>query len=300
MRCGTLALALTGAAALLAPAQPALAEPPPVVGKPIIVRPPPTEAERHKELRDFTRAVIRPPRMKQPVAKFFYPVCVTVLGLEAEAAGVIAARIRENAEALGVGADRSPDCVPTVRVAFMAPTAGSASGWLTMESPQLAHLPPDQRSRVLTETGPVRAWNKVAVRDVDGRAFRPQFGDQLRFPTFSEFEPLSTSDPIVTTEITGAAVLIARDAAHGLTLGQLADYATMRALIGTGVPEGGAPAPTILTLFTDAEPPAELTDFDRALVRELYDASRNAKPRRVYNDIARAAVAAERSGRRGN
>jgi hypothetical protein len=30
-------------------------------------------------------------------------------------------------------------------------------------------------------------------------------------------------------------------------------------------------------------------------VRELYDASRNAKPRRVYNDIARAAVAAERA-----
>ena len=38
----------------------------------------------------------------------------------------------------------------------------------------------------------------------------------------------------------------------------------------------------------------------QALVRELYDASRNAKPRRVFNDIARAAVAAERSGAGGN
>lgn len=266
----------------------------------IIVRPPPTEAERHRELREFTRDVIRPPRLDQPVAKFFFPVCVTVLGLAPEDAETIAGRIRENAEALGVGADRSPDCVPTVRVAFMAPAAGAPERWLSAGSPQLAHLTGYQRERVLGETGPVRAWNKVAVRDAAGKAFRPQLGDQFRFPTFTEIEPQSSSDPIVTNEITGAAVLISREAAHGFTLGQLADYATMRALLGTGAVEGGAPVRTILTLFDDAAPPAGLTDYDKALVRELYDASRNAKPRRVYNDIARAAVAAERSDGRGN
>lgn len=266
----------------------------------IIVRPPPTEAERHRELREFTRDVIRPPRLDQPVAKFFFPVCVTVLGLAPEDAELIAGRIRENAETLGVGADRSPDCVPTVRVAFMAPAAGAPERWLSAGSPQLAHLTGYQRERVLGETGPVRAWNKVAVRDAAGKAFRPQLGDQFRFPTFTEIEPQSSSDPIVTTEITGAAVLISREAAHGFTLGQLADYATMRALLGTGAVEGGAPVRTILTLFDDAAPPAGLTDYDKALVRELYDASRNAKPRRVYNDIARAAVAAERSDGRGN
>jgi hypothetical protein len=266
----------------------------------IIVRPPPTEDERHKQLRDFTREVIRPPKLRQPIAKFAFPVCVDVRGLALEDAAVIAERIRENAEALGVGADRAPDCVPTVRVAFMAPAAGPATGWLTLESPQLAHLPQDQRNRVLAESGPVRAWSKIAVRDADGRAFRPHLGDQRSFPTFSLFEPYSNSDPIITTEITGAAVLIAREASHGFTLGQLADYATMRALIDIGAPEGEVAAPTILTLFTAPDPPGGLTVFDKALVRELYDASRNAKPRRVYNDIARAAVAAERSDKGRN
>jgi hypothetical protein len=287
-----------GLLAILLSAHTSHAEPPPAEGPTIIVRPPPTKAERKAELREFTREVIRPPRMRQPVAKFFYPVCVEVRGLAPDDAAVIAERIRENAEALGVGANRKPDCVPTVRVAFMAPAAGPAGAWLTAESAQLAHLAGYQRERVLSEAGPVRAWNKVAVRDPDGRAFRPQFGDQQRFPTFSLFEPLSTTDPIVTTEITGAAVLIARDAADGLTLGQLADYATVRTLLGTGAPEGEAPAPTILSLFSDPAPPAGLTEFDRALVRELYDASRNAKPRRVFNDIARAVVAGERSERR--
>lgn len=261
----------------------------------IIVRPPLTEAERKAELRDFTREVIRPPRMNHPVAKFAFPVCVTVLGLAPEDAEVIAERIRENAEALGVRADRKPDCMPTVRVAFMAPSAGTPESWLSKESPQLAHLAPDQRKRVLAETGPVRAWQKVAVRDALGNAFRPQLGDQQRFPTYTEIQPLSTSDPLVTTEITGAAVLISREAANGFTLGQIADYATLRALLGTGSVEGDAPAQTILTLFTAPSPPEGLTDFDQALVRELYDASQNAKPRRVYNDIARAVTKAERA-----
>lgn len=261
----------------------------PAMGPNIIVTPPPTEAERHKTLRDFTREVIRPPRINQPVAKFAFPVCVQVLGLAPDDAAVIAERIRENAEALGVGADPKPDCVPTVRAAFMAPAAGPATGWLTAESQQLAHLASYQRGRVLAESGPVRAWNKVAVRDFYGLPIRP---DEV---TLVDPQPLSRTDPLVTTEITGAAVMIARDAAEGFTLGQLADYVTMRALLDTGAPEGEAPVPTILTLFTAADPPAELTTFDHALVRELYDASRNAKPRRVYNDIARAAVAAEQS-----
>lgn len=306
MRSAAAGLAALAVAAMLA--APASAEPPPADdpraapdgNPPIIVTPPPTEAERRKALRAFSRTVIRPPRMRQPIAKFAFPVCVDVRGLAAEDTAVIADRIRANAEALGVGADRSPTCVPTVRVAFMAPAAGPPEHWLTPESPHLAHLTPEQRDRVLGEAGPVRAWNKVAVRDIDGRAFRPQFGDQLRFPTFSMFEHYSTSDPIVTTEITGAAVLIAREAAHGFTLGQLADYITVRALLGTGAVEGGAPARTILTLFDDPDPPAGLTDFDEALVRELYDASRNAKPRRVYNDIARAVMTAERSDERGH
>lgn len=297
-------LRFAGALIALSIAAPAAAQEVPQRTAPeIIVRPPPTEAERHKELREFTREVVRPPKLRHPIAKFAFPVCVDVRGLAPEDAAVIAEQIRANAEALGVGADRAPDCVPTVRVAFMAPAAGPAESWLTPESPQLAHLASYQRERVLAEAGPVRAWNRIVVRDPEGRPLPngdPQalISGGATVPTF--FEPFSTSDPIVTTEITGAAVLIAREAAHGFTLGQLADYATMRALLDTGAARGGAPVRTILTLFDDAAPPAGLTDYDMALVRELYDASRNAKPRRIYNDIARAAVAAERSDGRGH
>ena len=293
---------LAGALMVLLLAAPAAAQDAPPRATPeIIVRPPPTEAERHRELREFTRTVIRPPRMDHPVAKFAFPVCVKVLGIAAEDAEAIAERIREHAEALGVGADRAPTCAPTVRVAFMAPAAGPPERWLNAESPQLAHLAGYQRERVLGEAGPVRAWNRIVVRDAEGQPLhyadpKAVLDKGVALPPL--FEPFSVFNDAATTEITGAAVLIEREAAHGFTLGQLADYATMRALLGSGAVEAGTPVRTILTLFDDAAPPAGLTDYDKALVRELYDASRNAKPRRVYNDIARAAVAAERAEKR--
>ena len=296
--------ALLAAPALAQTAGDAPARPSP---KPnIIVTPPPSETERREALRDFTREVIRPPRMNHPLATFAYPVCVQVRGLAPEDGEAIAERIRENAEALGVGANRQSDCVPTVRVAFMGPAAGPAESWLNADSPQLAHLATFQRERVLAESGPVRAWNRVVVRDIDGGLLpfdknnARVIGDQSRFPEFTQVDQFHAIDPVVTTEITGAAVLIARDAAEGFTLAQLADYATMRSLVGTGAPEGAVPTATILTLFDGGDAPAGLTDFDRTLVRELYDARRNVKPRRVYNDIARAAAAAEPSDQRAN
>lgn len=286
-----LVIALAGLSAAPAAAQVVAAPDNTPEGTTIIVRPPLTEDERKQELREFTKQIVRPPRMRHPVAKFFYPICPQVLGLAADEAEAIAERIRENARAMGVGASTDPACLPTVKVAFMAPAAGPSDRWLTADSAQLAHLAIYERERVLAETGPVRAWNRAVVRDFNG--------EPIEVGRAIFIDPYKQNDPIVTTEITGAAVLIAREAAKGFTLAQLADYITMRTLIGTSAPSSveGVPARTILTLFDGPDPPAEMTSFDRALVAELYNASRNSSPRRVYNDIARAAAQSERIAR---
>lgn len=284
-----LAIALAGLSTAPAAAQDAVAQGQAPEGTTIIVRPPLTENERKQELREFTKQIVRPPPIHQPIAKFFFPVCPEVRGLTPADAEAIAERMRQNARALGIGANDDPKCTPTILVAFMSPAAGPPEKWLSADSPQLAHLAARERERVLSEASPVRAWNRVEVRDFYGQ---PQVVGET---TFIDPQPKSKTDPIVTTEITGAAVLIARDAAEGLTLAQLADYATMRTLIGTGaLPDGGqTPVQTILSLFADADPPAEMTSFDKALVAELYNASQNSSARRVYNDIAAAAVRSE-------
>lgn len=88
-------------------------------------------------------------------------------------------------------------------------------------------------------------------------------------------------------------MLIARDAAEGLTLVQLADYATIRTLIGmSDLPDSGRTSiQTILSFIEDENPPQEL--FDTALVAELDNASQNSSARRVDNDRAAAALRSE-------
>ncbi|MEL7318957.1 MAG: hypothetical protein AAFN04_10000 [Pseudomonadota bacterium] len=266
--------------------------------KPIIVTAPLTEAERRKQLRAFTREIIRPPRKDRPIARFRFPICPKVKGLAPEDARAIEARIRENAQRLGSGANEDPNCTPSVRVAFMAPGAGAAVSWLNEESEQLSHLPTYQRRRVLSEKAPVRAWSKVVLRDQLGQPLRllenngRVIGGQDSPILVDQF---SASDPIHTSEITGAAILIEREAAEGFTLAQLADYITMRTFLGTQSPDAelSPAAATILTLFRQGDPPTGLTLYDKALVESVYKASRQSTPRRVIATTASTAARAE-------
>ncbi|MEM7666213.1 MAG: hypothetical protein AAF250_10200 [Pseudomonadota bacterium] len=254
----------------------------------IIVTAPKSDAERRKELREMARNVIRPPRQGRPIARFFYPVCPKVVGLDPASAEAIEARIRANAEEFGIGANPDRDCTATVRVAFMSTRAGPPESWLSYSSPALAHLVKYQRQRVLEEDGPVRAWNKTKMRDFDGRPIRFDEG-------FAEIKA-HRGAPIVTNEITGAAVLIGRKAAEGKSVRQLADYASIRSFVGTGAADGNAlaPAQTILALFQSDNPPSELTTFDRALISQLYSTSKNSWQRRVYLNVAAQALRSER------
>lgn len=265
----------------------------------IVVTPPITQGERREQLRDFARAVIREPRRGLPIARFRFPVCAKVIGLADDDARAIETRIHDNAARIGLGADPDPDCTPTIRAAFMAPGAGPPESWLSDDSPQLAHLPIWQRRELQAEAGPVRAFNRVIVRDHEGQ---PINGSEKNgrvmdagIPTL--VDPLGASDPINVAEITGAAILIEREAADGFTLAQLADYITLRTLLATGTPDADTivAAPTILTLFQGRDAPAGMTSFDEALLQALYRASRNSTPRRVISDVAVRTVRAERA-----
>lgn len=278
---------------LLLAAQPvptAEAQEAPTISDGIVVTAPPSASERRKQLRSMARTLIRAPRNGRPIARFFYPVCPQVIGLERADAAAIEQRIRDNATQLGLGPEAGADCTPTIRIAFMGPRAGSSDTWLDDGSAPIEHLTRAERLRVLNEQGPVRAWSKTKLRDKEGRPFVFDEG-------FTEIRNLDRKDYRVTNEITGAAVLIAREAAEGKTLAQLADYATMRALAGTNGAGRNVRASTILTLFTGSDAPDGLTVFDRALLSQLYGSAKNAWVRSVYKTIAARAVDMERAAR---
>lgn len=256
----------------------------------IIVTAPPTESERRTQIRRMAREVIRKPRQGYPIARFFLPVCPKVFGLSLIDAKEIEFRIRQNAREYGPGERTSENCNPNLKIVFLAESVGPADTWLDHDSESLSHLLSYQKQRVLDENGPVRAWNVTELRTFDGRPLESlagvnnvQLNSRLTYP--------------VTSEITAAMMLIEFNAAKTKTLKQLADYASMRAFLGTQSVDSGTatPADTILTLFSDDAGPEELTEFDRALIDKMYSMPRNANSARIFGAVSTLAVNLEKA-----
>ena len=77
-------------------------------------------------------------------------------------------------------------------------------------------------------------------------------------------------------DIIAAMIVFEREAIRDLTIGQLADYVTFRALTRTLPQTAEARSASILSLFEGgAARPEGLTDFDRAYLGALYEGAPN-------------------------
>ncbi|MEM1194600.1 MAG: hypothetical protein AAGH57_00725 [Pseudomonadota bacterium] len=264
----------------------------------IVVEAPRTDRERRAELRNMVTNIINKPREGRTVATYFKAICPRVIGLPEAETRVIEERIRDNAEALGVNHRAAEKCKPNVTVVFVPPSKGPPEAWLTADNDMLGHLLSYQRSDVLQEEDPVRAWTFNEVRSADGAALPEPNGQRIAGPLdfANPVRLLSRLRTNATVEITGAAVMIELTSAMNKTLGQLADYASMRTFGNSRSLSADAKpaADTILTLFRDEDPPEGLTTFDRAVISKLYDTSRNSLARRYYNNIAGRAFEMEK------
>ncbi|MEM9312670.1 MAG: hypothetical protein AAGA34_14605 [Pseudomonadota bacterium] len=265
----------------------------------IIVEAPLTERERRAQLREMVTDIINKPRDGRTVATYFQAVCPRVIGLPEAETRVIEERIRENADTLGVNRRRpGKDCDPNVTVVFVPPSKGPPEAWMTSENDMLQHLLSYQRNTILNEHDPVRAWTFNEVRSADGAPLPNPNGQRISgAQSFANpVRLLSRLRTNSTVEIKGSAVMIELTSAMNKTLGQLADYASMRTFGNSRslAPDAAPAADTILTLFRDENPPEGLTTFDRALISKLYATSRNSLARRYYNNIASRAFEMEK------
>lgn len=204
-----------------------------------------------------------------PLARFEAPLCPGVVGLELESALAMVSRIRDNAEQFGVRLAPEGDCEPNMIVAFLE----DGQDYLRRLADEKRHLF-DSLSRaelrdLLDESGPARAWISSDVRTRDGM----WIGHRQSLDHPPQARMMSAHSRIyvpIRRDIASSMVLIDRDAVEGLTVGQLADYATLRGLAQT-VPEPQGEAGSITAIFDQGEnAPSSLTEFDQAYLSRLY------------------------------
>ena len=122
--------------------------------------------------------------------------------------------------------------------------------------------------------GPARTWTRVFTRSRDGLpVYRSQRLTDLPFTTMEAAHSLIYVP--TRRDIISSMVLIDKKAVQGLSVGQVAAYATMRGLSGEQAERLEAPGESILGLFGEGSKPAGLTRSDRIFLQTLYSTKAN-------------------------
>jgi hypothetical protein len=203
-----------------------------------------------------------------PLARFEDRLCPGIIGLQVDAAMTMIDRIRYNAHQLGVRI-QDDGCTPNLLVVFSTDSQASMQDLVDSNPWVFSHVREPEQRRMLAP-GPVHVFTQIEPRTRDGMPIG-QARDLTAPPVSHQAMAHSILYTSTRRDIVGATIIFDRDEIGGMTVGQLADYVTMRGLAQTQPPTDIA-MNSILSLFNPTGPyPEGLTDFDRAYLRALYD-----------------------------
>jgi hypothetical protein len=200
------------------------------------------------------------------IARFVDPVCPLVVGLPMSARQVVEAEIRSVATQVGARV-AGAKCEANLIVILAGDGRAMFSDIRKKRPDWLDGLSHRDAEKILDQQGPVRAWAVRTLRDEDGRIVKVASNSIEK----TEMQVRSASILKQTTSlgISGSVMIIDRAAVDGRSLGEIGQYAAMRGLALTRVPEGESFG-TILGMFSSASAPRALTRFDRDYLKALY------------------------------
>ncbi|MBO9517731.1 MAG: hypothetical protein J7493_06655 [Porphyrobacter sp.] len=209
-------------------------------------------------------------RADEPLPRFEDPLCPGVVGLKQEAAETVVGMIRGNAETLGLPLAKEATCEANVVIAFVDDGADYLNRLVDQNSTLFFEMDRAERQALLAETGSARAVLRVRARSRDGMPI-PRRENLADIPVAEMWLAHSKIYTATRNDILSALILIDRKAVSGLSLQQLADYASFRALTHT-LPPASARDQSIVSLFDEGgDRPNGLTEYDRKFLATLYE-----------------------------
>jgi hypothetical protein len=211
-----------------------------------------------------------------PLARFQDPLCPGIVGLALGSAQDMVSLIRENATSLGLSLAESETCEPNLIVAVLDDPKGYANQLKARRPYLFKDLGREEKEAFFDAAGPARSWARILTRTRDGLAIYESNG--LTSPEQATLMAAHSRVFVPTRrDVVFAIVLLDKKAVQGLTVTQVADYATMRGLGGTAAERLGGPRDSVLNLFdsgADARPKG-LTRSDQIFLQTLYSTMPN-------------------------
>ena len=237
----------------------------------------PSQAQALRAITDMTVIV------ESQIARFHGPVCPKTIGVGADDAAVLDARMRSTVQSIGAPL-AAEGCEPNLLL-VLTPDGAAFMKELQDKRPKLLGGMPAPEMRRLMREAPVRAWSVTGLRTEDGKRLTDRGvvsngtesyareGNRRLASMGPQVEVSSGSNMRNMTRyvIEGSVVVIDAAATSQLTRTQLADYAVFRGLAKVR-PSAEVGVNSILGIFSQPGKDAarELTLFDRRYLGEMY------------------------------
>lgn len=211
-------------------------------------------------------------RADDPLPRVQDALCPGIAGLDVASALQMVDRFRANVTALDRRLADPETCRPNVLVVVVEDGA-TFLRQMVRETPEtFADLNPYELRTLLSQPGPARVFSRVVTRTRDGNPV-PDPDNLTDVPQAQGFMAHSKIYTSTREDIVHVLILLDRAGIGDKTIGQIADYVTMRALLPTEVATAKSSGNTILALF---ENPAGsrapgMTGADHALLASLYE-----------------------------
>ncbi|MGB7656110.1 MAG: hypothetical protein WBL74_11575 [Novosphingobium sp.] len=227
-----------------------------------------------------------------PLARHYAPICVTTFGINPDFGAVLAQRVMSNVKLLGLPVGGT-GCQPNVWIGFATDSKKQVAELRKSHPEFFAELKQFEVDRIFGGSGAAQVWHSTERRNVDGRPLATMTINGREVQTNAQYQGGRLVSPI-RVDINGSLVIFDSNRVTGLTLQQLADYATVRILAPVqdiAKAEQGT-VPTILELFAqgDVPPPDGLTEFDWAYLSAYYRLDRGAKVASIHDATERAVL----------
>jgi len=227
-----------------------------------------------RRLEVFTETLSNPPPARG-LARWRVPVCIAAANFRPEVGAWIADRIVANGISLGVDI-HEPDCAPNVVIVGTADGGALINEWVERHPRQFLAKEAStgatraNLARFVASDAPVRWWQSSVPKYYDimlGRAVPTCCGRSVMLNVFSKSQMRGRTRD----DLTRILIVVDMGRVSGVNLGQLADYLSLIAFAQINPDADMTSFDTILNLFSDANRPAELTEWDRAYLRTMYE-----------------------------
>lgn len=232
------------------------------------------------EVSDFVSSAIVKSR-DESLMRWDHPVCPLVAGLEREPAEFVLHRLSDIARSAHVPLGKE-SCKPNFFV-IVAQNPSTFLKLLWRRKPRLFDTSHGivQARRFIETSRPVRVWYNASDIGIDGGiAFTGALAESAGIGMGMVDYPIQVSTsglgsrltrPVV-RNIDSAIIVVDPNLVHALNIGQLVDYVALIGLAQIDLDRDLGEAPSILKVFSaaNAQPPLEMTAWDRALLHALY------------------------------